>query len=134
MTRTLSTTRPSELPARFTAGFAWDLDRRSQVAREVAADLWTLWQDLGGVEALSTQQLWLCERVVFIRRRVLAYETDVLAGRTPTMDAGTYSNHANVLQGYLRTLGLERRARNVRRLADVMSNTVSPIRATEAPK
>ena len=27
------------------------------------------------------------------------------------MDAGTYSNHANVLQGYLRTLGLDRQAR-----------------------
>lgn len=37
------------------------------------------------------------------------------------MDAGTYSNHANVLQGYLRTLGLERRARSVRTLRDVMS-------------
>jgi hypothetical protein len=36
------------------------------------------------------------------------------------MDAGTFSNHANVLLGYLRTLGLERKARTVRRLADVM--------------
>jgi hypothetical protein len=37
------------------------------------------------------------------------------------MDAGMFSNHANVLQGYLRTLGLERKARTVRSLRDVMS-------------
>jgi hypothetical protein len=88
----------------------------------VAADLIALWQDLGGREGLSAQQLWLVERVVFIRRRVLAYETAVLAGQTPPFEAGVYSNLANVLVGYLRTLGLERRARGVRTLRDVMGS------------
>lgn len=123
--------KPTLLPARYTQGFAWALDRRCQNAREVAADLWTLWQDLGGVDSLSAQQQWLCERVVFIRRRVLAYESDVLAGRTPSMDAGTYSNHANVLQGYLRTLGIERRARSAKTLREVMGS-VTPIKSAEA--
>jgi hypothetical protein len=112
--------KPTELPAQYRQLFAWKLDRRSTAVREIAADLHELWTSLGGVEQLSPQQLWLCERVVFIRRRVLAYEAAVMhnAGLKPgeeqrplPMDAGTYSNHANVLQGYLRTLGLERRSR-----------------------
>lgn len=132
MTRGVSTTLPTKLPARFRRLFAWQLDRRSAVVREIAADLVELWTALGGVEELSPQQLWLCERVVFIRRRVIAYEEAILhnAGRKPNeperplpMDAGTYSNHANVLQGYLRTLGFERRAKPVRALSELMSRS-----------
>jgi hypothetical protein len=112
--------KPTLLPARYERLFAWQLDRRCKAVREVAGDLYELWQDLGGVENLSAQQRWLCERVVFIRRRCLAYEAAVMGGTDPPMDAGTFSNHANVLQGYLRTLGLERRAKTVRSLHDVM--------------
>jgi hypothetical protein len=84
---------------------------------------------LGGVESLSAQKRWLCERVVYLRQRCLAYEAAVLHNanllegqqeRALPMDAGTYSNHANVLQGYLRTLGIERQARPARTLAQVM--------------
>jgi hypothetical protein len=120
MTRGVSTTLPTELPARYERLFAWQLDRRCKTVREVASDLVDLWQDLGGVASLSAQRRWLCERVVFLRRRCLAYEAAVMAGTDPPMDAGTYSNHANVLQGYLRTLGLERHARSVRSLRAVM--------------
>jgi len=79
-----------------------------------------LWTALGGVDLLSPQQRWLCERTVFLRRRMLAYETAILNGTEPPMTAGEYSNFANVCQGHLRVLGLERKARTVRRLADVM--------------
>ena len=129
MSRGVSTDLPTQLPARFRARFAWQLDRRSKVVREVAADLMELWQDLGGYEALSKQQHWLCERVVFLRRRCLAYESAVMHNLVRTaeqpdmplpMDAGTYSNHCNVLQGHLRTLGLERRQKSVRSLHEVM--------------
>lgn len=122
MTRGVSDTLPTALPARFERLFAWQLDRRCKAVREVASDLYELWQDLGGVDNLSTQQRWLCERVVFLRRRCLAYEAALLASKDPPMDAGTYSNHANVLQGYLRTLGLERKARNVPRLRELMGS------------
>lgn len=116
--------KPTLLPARYRGRFAWQLDRRAKVVREVAADLMELWQDLGGYETLSAQQRWLCERVVFMRRRCLAYESAVMHNlSTPDqpakplpMDSGTYSNHANVLQGHLRTLGLERRQRPVKSL------------------
>ena len=35
------------------------------------------------------------------------------------MDVGTYSNHANVLVGCLKALGLDRQARSARTLHDV---------------
>jgi hypothetical protein len=115
--------KPTELPARYERLFAWQLDRRCKAVREVARDLVELWQDLGGVENLPAQKRWLCERVVFLRRRCLAFEAAIMAGTEPPMDSGTYSNHANVLQGYLRTLGLERRARTVRSLREHLEGT-----------
>jgi hypothetical protein len=119
--------KPTELPARHERLFAWQLDRRCKAVREVAADLQELWQDLGGVSDLPAQKRWLCERVVYLRRRCLAYETAVLGGTEPPMDAGTYSNHANVLQGYLRSLGLERRARTVRSLHEHLNGTAKAV-------
>jgi len=127
MARGVSTNLPTQLPARYRDRFAWQLDKRAKVVREIAADLMELWQDLGGYDALSTQQRWLCERVVYLRRRCLAYEAAIMHNQGKPedqralplpMDAGAYSNHANVLQGYLRTLGLERRQKPVRSFAE----------------
>ena len=121
MTQGTPDTLPTALPARYERLFAWRLDRRCAAVREVAADLFELWQDLGGVEQLSTQKRWLCERAVYLRRRCLDFEAAVLHNASRgkddpeqplPMDAGTYSNHVNVLQGYLRTLGLSRQAKS----------------------
>lgn len=133
--RGLSKTLPTRLPAQYERMFAWNLDRRCKAVRDVAADLYELWQDLGGVENLSAQRRWLCERVVYLRRRCLAYEAAVLANAELApgaealplpMDAGTYSNHANVLQGYLRSLGLERLAKPTQTLRDIMRAEPEP--------
>jgi hypothetical protein len=105
--------KPTQLPAKYERLFAWQLDRRCKAVREVAGDLVELWQELGGLPELSAQKRWLCERVVFLRRRMLAYEAAVLGGTEPPMTAGEYSNFANVAQGHLRTLGLERAARRL---------------------
>jgi len=140
MTRGVSTTLPTQLPAQYERLFAWNLDRRCKAVRDVAADLYELWQDLGGVESLSAQRRWLCERVVYLRRRCVAYETVVMhnaelppgeAEKPLPMEAGTYSNHANVLQGYLRTLGLERKAKTARTLRDIMEGSERSAAATE---
>lgn len=120
---------PTQLPARYERGFAWKLHRRCKVARQVARDLFEQWQALGGVGELSPQELTLVERAVFIRRRVLAYESAVLYNESRRkdqpelplpMDAGVYSNHVNMLLGLMRALGLERRQRPSQRLAQVM--------------
>ena len=112
--------KPTDLPAKYRRRFPWDLDRRCAAVREVAADLVELWTALGGVESLSPQRLWLIERVVFLRRRMLAFETAVLNEDKLPFDYGAYSNLANVCQGHLRTLGLDRVAKPVRNLREVM--------------
>jgi hypothetical protein len=132
MTRGTSETLPTELPDKYERLFAWRLDRRCSNVREIAADLMELWADLGSVEHLSVQKRWLCERVVYLRRRMIAYEEAVLAqesaiaaGTEPPklpMDAGTYSNFANVCQGHLKTLGLERRPKPVQRLHEHLAS------------
>ena len=117
--------KPTELPDRFERLFAWQLDRRCKAVREVAGDLADLWQDLGGVESLSVQKRMLCERIVFMRRRMLAYETAVMEGSEPPMTAGEYSNFANVAQGHLKTLGLERKAARIDSLVDYIAKRQS---------
>ena len=112
------------------------------MARELTADLNELWASLGGVENLSPQRRWLSERVVYMRRRMLAYEAAVMAqaealeaGAEPPklpMDHGTYSNFANVCQGHLKTLGIERSAKPGRTLREVMNGSVSPIKGAGA--
>jgi hypothetical protein len=108
--------RPTQLPARYSPRCLWKLDRRCKTVREVAAQLVALWQDLGGFEALSTQQLMLCERTAFIHHKVIEFESAVMSGKPPPFDTGVYSNLANVLMGHLKTLGLERRQRPVKSL------------------
>jgi hypothetical protein len=143
MTRGVSETLGTELPARFDQFFPWaEIDKRSTVAREFAADLTDLWASLGGAENLSVQRRWLCERVVWMRRRMLQFEVAVMAqaiaieaGTEPPtlpMDAGTYSNFANVCQGHLKTLGIERSAKRGPTLRDVMGGSVTPIKPSGA--
>ena len=127
MSRGVSETLATKLPARLDRLFPWaELDRRCSVVREFTGDLTELWQDLGSVENLSAQKRWLCERIVFMRRRMLAYESAILAGTEPPMDAGTYSNFANVCQGHLKSLGLERKARPVGNLSEWLAGKAAP--------
>lgn len=56
---------------------------------------------------------------------MLEFESCVMADKSPPFEAGVYSNLANVLVGYLRTLGLERKARSVRTLRDVMGSVAA---------
>jgi hypothetical protein len=143
MTRGLSETLSTELPARFDRFFPWTtIDKRSSIARDFSADLNELWSDLGGVESLSVQRRWLTERIVWMRRKMLQFEIAVMAQAAaveagtelPTlpMTAGEYSNFANVCQGHLKTLGMDRAARPGRTLRQAMAGTVSPIKPSGA--
>jgi hypothetical protein len=112
---------PTTLPAKYTAGFPWQLSRRVKTAREIAADLFALWQDLGGADDLSSQERTLCERAVYLRRRVLEHESAVMRGDKPLMTEGEHANACNTLMGILKALGLHRRARPVRSLHEHMA-------------
>jgi hypothetical protein len=50
--RTLTSLKPTELPAKYQRRFPWELDRRCAAVREIAADLVELWTSLGSVDAL----------------------------------------------------------------------------------
>jgi hypothetical protein len=126
MTRGTSETLLTRLPARAVRSFPWsDVDRRSRPAREVAADYWRLATDLGGIENLSTQEAALVERAAFLLYRIRQHESAILAGREPSTDPGTHSNYVTVLSGVLAKLGLQRRARSVRSLRDVMQGSAA---------
>lgn len=132
MSRGLSQTLPTHLPARYRRGVLWSLDKRSEIAREVTTDLVELSQDVGGWDALSTQQRIICERIVFMRRRALEFESAVMTGRELPFEHGSYSNICNVLAGYLKALGLERKARNARTLREIMNEPSDDPIADEA--
>lgn len=141
MKRGLSDTLPTHLPARYRQGVLWSLDKRSEIAREVTADLVELSQDVGGWDALSTQQRILCERIVFMRRRALEFESAIMTGKEPPFEHGAYSNICNVLAGYLKALGLKRQARPVKSLSDYWNEPddpeppeLDPPAATDQPK
>lgn len=117
--------RERYLPARFKPGFAWQLNRRSSLARELARELWDLWQDLGGLDSLSAQQRTLVERVVFLRRQILEHEQQALSGDPGKLTPNEYAAAVNTLIGLLKSLGIERQARPVRRLADIIGEARS---------
>jgi hypothetical protein len=110
------------LPAKYTECVAsWGLDWRSPIGQQVMAELLTLAQDLGGWDCLSRMEQIVVERITFLTRQVSEYETAKLNGKVPDLDDGTYSNHVNVLKGYLKDVGLKRRARPARGLQEYLA-------------
>ncbi len=121
MTKGISTRLATELPAQWTPLSTWAIDWRSSSARALLNDLTALHQDLGGAAALSTQERLVCERIAYLWGRCRAYESATMAGTTPPMTAGEYSNHCNVLLGLTKTIGLRRRARPAEGLHEYMA-------------
>ena len=113
MTRGLSTTLPTKLPARFKRGCAWNVDRRRKAVREYAYDMMRLGESLGGLEMLSEQQVWIVEEAAYWHSRLLENRAAVLSGRSPTLTVGEHQNGTSTLIGLLNKLGLQRHARDV---------------------
>jgi hypothetical protein len=113
MTRGVSTTLKTALPGRFKRGVAWNVDRRRKAVREYAQDMIRLGESLGGLDHLSEQELWLVEEAAYWHGRVLANKAAILSGRAPIMTPGEHQNATCTLLGLIKTLGIQRRARNV---------------------
>ena len=115
--------KANALPARYSQGQripTWKLDWRSPIGIKVMGELLTLATDLGGWDTLSRQRQILVERATFLHLKINEYESALLIGEKPPFDAGTYSNKVNVLLGHLRALGLDRVAKPVRNLREIM--------------
>ena len=113
MTRGVSMTLPTALPAQFKRGVAWNVDRRRKAVREYAYDMIRLGDDLGGLDQLSEQKLWIVEEAAFWHGRLLANRAAILSGREPILTPGEHQNGTSTLIGLLAKLGLDRVPRDL---------------------
>lgn len=92
---------------------SWPIEWDSALGIKVESELLALANDLGGWPNLSRQRQILVEKAVFLYLWTVQYETALFEGKTPPFDHGAYFNKVNTLHGHLKTLGLDRRARDV---------------------
>ncbi|MCA1775209.1 MAG: hypothetical protein LC676_06260 [Loktanella sp.] len=69
--------------------------------------------DLGGVDRLSYAERSLVERALWLEHWLAVQEEALASGQYETFDAGKWTQACNALMGILKTLGIERRAKDV---------------------
>jgi hypothetical protein len=111
--------KPKTIPARYKPGFLAATDRRHSEAKIAQSALTQFVTALGGPEHISPQQLALCERATWLNFWCQRMEQDLLAGKA--VDPGKYSQLVNSLLGTLKTIGIHRVAKPVRRLSEVIA-------------
>ena len=108
----------AEIPPKFAPGYLDRLDGRTAIAVEMRARWAAMTADLGGEASLSYAQRSLCERALWIEFWIAQQERDLAEGRADSFDAGRWTQATNSLLGLYRTLGIERRQKDVTSLAD----------------
>jgi len=103
----------SNIPDQFTAGYLDRLDGRSKVAVEMRARWSAMTADLGGEDRLSYAQRSLVERALWLEHWLHVQERALADGDYQQFDAGRWTQACNALQGILKTLGIERKAKDV---------------------
>ena len=101
------------IPERFSAGYLASLDGRTSIAQEMRGRWQAMTDDLGGEDRLSYAQRSLCERALWLEHFLAIQERALAEGRADEFDAGRWTQGANALLGLYRTLGIERRAKDV---------------------
>jgi hypothetical protein len=130
MTRAVSKTRLTGLPASLKRSVAWNVDRRRKAVREFTAHVYLLGESLGGYDNLPPQKQWLIEDCAYWHQRLQTNRAAVLSGRPPTLTAGEHQNGSSTMKGHLKDLGLERLARNTDELQTYLARTAQ---ARETP-
>jgi len=100
-----------ELPARYSEDFLAGMDGRVKLVKELRARLRQLQADLGGEAMLSYAKQSLCKRAIFIEARIEDFEARLAQGSDAEL--GSYIQMTNSLLGLLKTLGLERKAKEL---------------------
>lgn len=85
------------------------LDMRYALPKLLMSRFQNLVNDLGGADTLSYQQRLLCERIIHLEWQVGEWETQARAGQA--IDQARYQNAVNVLNGLVRSIGLDRQQR-----------------------
>jgi len=118
MPRGVSTKLTATLPETYSPAWLSRLDKRTKVWRAISARVAELESDAGGRETLSHAKRSLIQRTVFLELLCETSEMRFAAGETA--DVGSFTQCLNSLLGSYRLLGLERRTKPLRSLADVM--------------
>jgi hypothetical protein len=101
----------TQIPADFTPRFLEHLDGRTIAAKVLRQRLEEYQEDLGGEASLSYAQKSLAKRAIWLETYLETSEAMAATGET--VDIGKQVQALNSYLGILRTLGLERRAKEV---------------------
>ena len=101
------------LPDRFAAGYLGALDGRTALAQDMHARWTAITDDLGGETTLSYAQRSLVERALWLEHFLAMQERALAGGRAAEFDPGRWTQGSNALLGLYRTLGIERKAKDV---------------------
>ena len=108
-----------QLPASFRPNFMEEMDGRTAIARAVRERYEEIVTDQGGEANLSAIKRSLVRRIVWQEIMVESIEAEIAAGHPADMDALTKLSNSYVRLA--KTIGLNRQARRVQRLRDIMS-------------
>jgi len=100
-------------------GWLKRMDQRSRVARALHERLAIIGEDLGGLDQLSGIQRSLLER--FLHAEALAAELEERARNGQPFDVGRYLAITDRVVRLAHSLGLQRRPRNAKTLAEVLA-------------
>jgi hypothetical protein len=121
----------ASIPAKYRPDFIERVDKRTVLGKAVHNRYHAIVADLGGEEALSTIKRSHVRRLVTLETMIEGIECYALAG--VPVDAGSWTQLLNSWLGIARALGLERQARPIERLRDVMrADEPEPAAAAEA--
>lgn len=95
------------------------IDQRTALAQSLKSRHEELTSDLGGFSALSYQKRALIDRALFLEFHLQQEELKLAHGGE--FDSGKWVQASNALLGIFRTLGLERRAKDVPDLGSYLS-------------
>ncbi len=101
----------STIPSEFEPRFLDHMDGRTIAARTLRQRLAEVHSDLGGEAALSYAQKSLCRRAIWLESVIETMEAEAAEGGE--IDVGRQTQALNSLLGLWRTLGLERKPRDV---------------------
>lgn len=104
-------TKQAEIPARYSHDWLERLDGRTRLAQAVNERYSALTLDLGGVDRLSYQRRSLCKRIVYME--CIIEQQEAALSRGEEVDQGRLTQAVNTLIGLLKTVGLDRQARDV---------------------
>lgn len=104
------------LPDNYSADWLSKLDKRTKIARAVLNRIESLEADAGGPDSLTAARRSLIRHAAWLDAIVDSHELRLASGQA--LDVGAYTQALNSLLGLFRLLGLERKARPVKRLRD----------------